>query len=91
MIFIHFSDNTVEEDETISSSISPISDDDLLLLEREELGREAKLKREKHQIKSNSWIHGILDMKDLIVVNPIQVWIKYSLNLFEFELNLDSL
>jgi hypothetical protein len=65
--------NTAEEDETISSSISPISDDDLLLAEREELGREAKLKREKHEIKQKSWIHGILDMKDLSLVNPIQV------------------
>ncbi|XP_054154199.1 E3 ubiquitin-protein ligase HECTD1-like [Oppia nitens] len=64
--------NTVEEDDTISSSISPICDDDLLLLEREEMGREAKLKREKHEIKSKSWIYGILDMKDLNLVNPIQ-------------------
>lgn len=73
------SDNTVEEveeEETISTSISPISDDDLLLQEREEMGREAQLKREKHQIRSNSWIHGILDMKDLSLVNPIQVWIE---------------
>lgn len=68
-----FKGNTTEEELTISSSISPISDDDLLLLEREEMGREAKLKREKHEIKSKSWIHGILDMKDLNLVNPIQV------------------
>ncbi len=53
-----------------------MSEDDLLLLEREELGREARLKREKYEIKCKAWIHGILDDKDLNLVNPIQVNIE---------------
>jgi hypothetical protein len=50
-----------------------MSEDDLLLFEREEMGREARLKKENHEIKCKSWIYGILDVKDLILVNPIQV------------------
>jgi hypothetical protein len=73
MLISNFKDNSVEEESTLSSSISPMSEDDLLLFEREEMGREARLKKEKHEIKCKSWIYGILDIKDLILVNPIQV------------------
>jgi hypothetical protein len=73
MLIFNFKDNSVEEESTLSSSISPMSEDDLLLFEREEMGREARLKKEKHEIKSKSWIYGILDVKDLFLVNPIQV------------------
>lgn len=66
-----------EEDELTLSSISttpmsPMSEDDLLLMEREEMGRKARIKREKHEILNKGWHYGVLDEQDLYEVNPIQ-------------------
>lgn len=57
-----------------------MSEDDLLLMEREELGREARLKRDKYESRNKGWIHAILDERDLFEVNPHQARFLQQLN-----------
>lgn len=51
---------------------SPHSQEDLITAEREEMGREARLKSQKFLSKNKSWFHGILDQNDLMLINPHQ-------------------
>ncbi|KAI1295344.1 E3 ubiquitin-protein ligase HECTD1 [Halotydeus destructor] len=59
-------------DSMISNLSSPLSEDDLLLLGREEIGKDARLKRERYEVKSKSWFHGALNEKDFLLINPHQ-------------------
>lgn len=51
---------------------SPLSEDDLLLSEREEISRQVRLKKEKFERKSHSWISRVLNEKDFAIINPHQ-------------------
>lgn len=64
--------NIIEDEDDLIECNVQLTEDDLLLREREELGRKARVKREKHEMKTKGWHHGVLDHNDLYLVNPIQ-------------------
>lgn len=59
---------------------SPLSEDDLLLSEREELSRQFRIKREKFERRTRSWLSGVLNEKDFAVINPHQAAFLQQLN-----------
>ena len=50
----------------------PLSEDDLLLMEREEISKQIQIKRKKKEKESKSWFYGKLMEKDFCAINPHQ-------------------
>ncbi|RWS30867.1 E3 ubiquitin-protein ligase HECTD1-like isoform X10 [Leptotrombidium deliense] len=68
-----YESTTKMEESVISSCLSsPLSEDDLILLEREEICKEVRSKKEKFEVQSKGWVHGILDENDFNTINPHQ-------------------
>ncbi|XP_053207496.1 E3 ubiquitin-protein ligase HECTD1-like isoform X2 [Panonychus citri] len=72
--------NMVHHSNFNSCLSSPLSEDDLLLSEREEISRQVRLKREKFERRGHSWMSRVLNEKDFASINPHQAAFLQQLN-----------